>query len=91
MESHEEMLHIDAMQTGSKCPREIINLDLGICPARFYIKKYKLTFLHKTLNQQEDSSMLRFFKAPLDSPSKGDWVSEVKRLDYRIFNRNIIA
>ena len=42
IESYEERLLIDALKTGSKCPRAILYLDLGVCPARFIVKKYKL-------------------------------------------------
>ena len=61
-------------------------LDLGILPARFQIKKYKLNFLHYILNQKEDTLIHRFFLAQLDNPTKGDWVSEVKGwiIDYEI-------
>ena len=79
LESYEERLLIEALQTGSKCPRAILYLDLGLCPARFQIKKYKLNFLHYILNQQMDSLMYTFFQAQLENPSKGDWVSEVKQ------------
>ena len=68
------------MKTGSKCPRAILYLDLGPCPARFVIKKYKLNFLHYILNQDEESLINRFFKAQLYSPVKGDWVSEMKNV-----------
>ena len=54
------------------------NLDLGICPARFQIKQYKLNFLHYILNQEEESLLLKFFQAQLDNPTKRDWVSQVK-------------
>ena len=68
------------MQTGSKCPRAILYLDLGVCPARFAVKKYKLNFLYYILKQEENSLLSRFFKAQLENPTKGDWVSEMKKL-----------
>ena len=49
IETYEERLLIAALKTGSKCPRSILYLDLGILPARFQIKKYKLNFLHYIL------------------------------------------
>ena len=55
IETYEEKVIIEALKTGSKCPRAIIYLDLGIYPARFQIKKYKLNFLHYILNQHEES------------------------------------
>ena len=39
LKAYEERLLIETMQTGSKCTRAIIYLDLGIYPARFQIKK----------------------------------------------------
>ena len=45
IESYEEILLVEAMQTGSKCPRAVLYLDLGLCPARFVVKKYKLNFI----------------------------------------------
>ena len=36
---------IDALQTGRKCRRAIMYLDLGICPARFQIKKIQIEFI----------------------------------------------
>jgi hypothetical protein len=80
LESYEERLFIEALKTGSKCPRAIMYLDLGVCPARFIIKKYKLNFLHYILNQPEESFMKTFFEAQMNHPSKGDWVSEMKNL-----------
>ena len=55
IETYEERLLTDAMQTGSKCPRAILYLDLGVCPARFVVKKYKLNFLYYILKQEENS------------------------------------
>ena len=68
------------MKTGSKCPRAVLYLDLGLCPARFVIKKYKLNFLHYILNQDDESLLKQFFKAQMDFPVKGDWVSEMKEM-----------
>ena len=79
IETYEERLLTDAMQTGSKCPRAILYLDLGVCPARFVVKKYKLNFLHYILNQHEKSLLHRFFTAQLENPTKGDWVTEMKK------------
>ena len=86
LESYEEKLLIESLKTGVKCPRAIVYLDLGLCPARFVVKKYKLNFLHHILNQQEESLMFRFFKAQMENPSKGDWVSEIRDwiCDYEI-------
>ena len=78
LESYEERLFIEALKTGSKCPRAIIYLDLGVCPARFIIKKYKLNLLHYILNQPEESLIKTFVKAQMSNPSKGDWLSEMK-------------
>ena len=88
IESYEERLLVEAMQTGSKCPRAVLYLDLGLCPARFVVKKYKLNFLHYILNQHEESLLFRFFIAQVESPSKGDWVSETKKwiIEYKIAN-----
>ena len=41
IETYEEKLFVKALKTGSKCPRSIMYLDLGILPARFQIKMYK--------------------------------------------------
>ena len=60
LESYEERLLLESIQTGSKCPRSILYLDLGVCPARFVVKKYKLNFLHYILNQHEQSLLKRF-------------------------------
>ena len=78
IEAYEEKLLVEALKTGSKCPRSIMYLDLGILPARFQIKKYKLNFLHYILNQPEVSLLHRFFLAQMENPTKGDWVSEVQ-------------
>ena len=47
--------------------------------ARFVVKKYKLNFLHYILNQHEKSLLHRFFTAQLENPTKGDWVTEMKK------------
>ena len=80
LESYEEELLFKVLKTGIKCPRSIIYLDLGLWPARFQIKKYKLNYLHVILNQETNSTLYQFFKAQLESPVKGDWVSEIKQL-----------
>ena len=70
IETYEERLLTDAMQTGSKCPRAILYLDLGVCPARFVVKKYKLNFLYYILKQEENSLLSRFLKPNLKTPQK---------------------
>ena len=47
---YDERLLIEAMYTGNNCPRTILYIDLGVCPARFVVKKYKLNFLHYIIN-----------------------------------------
>ena len=80
IETYEESLFTEAMQTGSECPTAILYLDLGVCPARFVVKKYKLNFLYYILKQEENSFLSRFFKAQLETPTKGGWGSEMKKL-----------
>ena len=80
IESYEERLLIEAIQTGSKCPRAILYLELGLCPARFIINKYKLNFLHYILNQDNQSLLKLFFQAQMDFPVKVDRVSEMKEI-----------
>ena len=47
-------------------------------PCKVKGQKYKLNVLHYIMNQHEKTLLFTFFKVQMESPTKGDWVSEVK-------------
>ena len=78
IEKTEESTLRDLVKTKFSAPRHILYLELGIIPARFVIKQRKLMYLKTILDNTEHSLLKKTYKAQLKSPTRGDWVSEVK-------------
>ena len=53
-------------------------LEMGCLPIRFIIKSRRIMFLHYILSEDDNSLMLKFFKAQLENPSPGDWAVQVQ-------------
>ena len=80
IEQIEEGVIQNVFKTLKSCPRHLLYLEGGMVPARHQVRRMKLNFLHYILNQPNDSLMFKMFKAEMNNPTKGDWVSEVKQL-----------
>ena len=66
--------------TTTKC---MLYLESGVRPIRFHIMARRLMFLWYILNEDESSLILRFFKAQMTNPGKGDWINQVNEdLEY---------
>ena len=76
-----ERLDVNLLQEVSECsrsvPHELYYLEFGVLPISYIIKIRKQMFLHHILHQEEQSLLYRFFMAQLNSPTKGDWATEV--------------
>ena len=66
--------------TTTKC---MLYLESGVRPIRFHIMARRLMFLWYILNEDDSSLILRFFKAQMTNPGKGDWINQVNEdLEY---------
>ena len=79
MEGIEEDCLRQLLETGKNCPISILYLDTGHLPARFQIKIMMLHFLKYILKQRKNTLLYRFFEAQCENPTKGDWVSNMKK------------
>ena len=76
----EELTFRDLVKTKFSAPRHILYLELGIIPARFVIKQRKIMYLKTMLNNTDNSLLRKTYKSQIKSPTRGDWVSEVKEI-----------
>ena len=58
-------------------PKEMLFLEMGCMPIRNFIRERRLSFLHYTLNEDEESMVNKFFKSQLKNKTKKDWVNTV--------------
>ena len=68
------------LNTRQNCPKAVLNLETGHQPARFQIFKMMLNFLKYILDQESSSLISKNFIAQKESPTKGDWVTFVRKL-----------
>ena len=68
------------LETGKNGPMSLLYFETGHLPARFQIEIIMLNFLHYILQLERDFLMSKFFKAQSENPTKGDWVSNVKKI-----------
>ena len=68
------------LETGSKCSISLLYLETGQLPARFHIQIMMLNFLKYILQQDQNSLIFKFFMAQNEQPTKGDWVSNIKKI-----------
>ena len=78
IESIEEDCLRQILKTGKNCPMSLLYLETGVLPARFQIRIMMLNFLHYILQQNQNSLIQKFFRAQCDSPTRNDWVSNIK-------------
>ena len=76
----EEDCLVKILNTGSKVQTSLLYLETGQLPARFQIDIMMLNFLKYILHQDKNSLMSRFFLAQCLHPTRGDWVSNVKKI-----------
>ena len=55
-------------------------METGHIPARFQIQILILNFLKYILGQNKESLIFRFFKAQCQMSTKGDWISNIKKI-----------
>ena len=77
IESVDDILIKNLFQISSCVPIDLLYLEIGVWPIRFVIKKRRCLYLHRILQQTEDSTLFRFFLAQLKDPKQGDWASQV--------------
>ena len=61
----------------SKTPLEVLYLELGCKPLRFYLMSKRVNYLHYLLNLKETELLHKVFTAQLKNPVKGDWVLQI--------------
>ena len=66
-------------------PSELLYLETGCIPLNEIIKCRRINYLHDLLKRNENELVVRFFKAQLRNPSKGDW-TEIVKADLIDFN-----
>ena len=79
-----EVRHLERIEEGylrkvfnttKGCPITQLYLAVGHTPARFEIQKMRLLYLKYILEEDDTSSLSKFFKLQLKFPAKGDWAS----------------
>ena len=75
IERIEETYLRQLISTRRFCTISMLYLEFGVWPARFEIIRMRLLFLKYILNQDEKSTLYRFFKKQSQTKYKGDWVS----------------
>ena len=63
------------LNTSKGCPITQLYLAVGHTPARFEIQKMRLLYLKYILEEDDESSLSKFFQLQLEFPTKGDWAS----------------
>ena len=76
LESVDQML-ISNLFECYNVPIDLLYLEIGVWPIRYIIMKRRCLYLHHILQQQENSTLFKFFLAQLENPSYGDWASQV--------------
>merc|ERR1712026_630621 len=77
LESVDEILLRKVFSAHSKTPIEAFYLESGNIPIRFILMPRRLNFLHYIMNEDDNSLLKKFFKAQMEFPVKGDWVTMV--------------
>ena len=95
IEKMEEACLVKILDTGSKVQTALLYLETGQLPARFQIDIMMLNFLKYLLHHDKSFLISRFFWAQCLHPTKGDWVSNIKKvlikIEYDISFEEIIS
>ena len=67
------------LNTSKGCPITQLYLAVGHTPARFEIQKMRLLYLKYILEEDDESSLSKFFQLQLEFPTKGDWASTCQK------------
>jgi hypothetical protein len=68
------------LDTGKNCPVTLLYLETGQLPAKFQIQIMVLNFLKYILDQDKNTLIHKFFTAQCQNPTKGDWVSNTRKI-----------
>ena len=80
IERIEEECLFKILEAGKNCPTSLLYLETGQLPARNQIKTMMQNFLKYILDQKRESLLSKFFTAQCENPTKGDWVSNIKKI-----------
>ena len=80
LEQIEESVLQEVFITKRSCLKHLMYLDIGLYPARYQVHRQMLNFLQYILQQPSGSLLYRMFTVQQENPTKGDWVSLVKKL-----------
>ena len=58
--------------------KEMLYLETGTIPIRFLIRIRRLMYFHYLLNEEEQSLVNKVLKMQMKTPSKDDWINQVK-------------
>ena len=75
IERIEENFLRKVLKTTKGCPLVQLYLEMGHNPARLEIQKTRLLYMQYILQQNEDSTIFRFFNLQLEQPTRGDWAA----------------
>ena len=75
IERIEENFLRKVLKTTKGCPIVQLYLEMGHNPARLEIQKTRLLYMQYILQQDEDSTILKFFNLQVDYPTRGDWAA----------------
>ena len=79
LEQIEESVLQEVFITKRSCLKHLMYLDIGLYPARYQVHRQMLNFLQYILQQPSGSLLYRMFTVQQENPTKGDWVSLVKK------------
>ena len=74
IERIEESFLRQLISTRRFCKISLLYLEFGLWPARFEMKRLRLLFLQYILNQDENSTIFKFFQTQFKTKIKGDFV-----------------
>ena len=77
LEEIDETLLRRILNAHSKTPLEALYLELGCLPLRYIIKARRINYLRYLANLKEDELLYEFYKAQVNFPGKGDWITTV--------------
>ena len=90
LEIIEEFFMRKLLNTTKGCPISQMYLELGQMPARFHIYKMRCLFLKYILDQDQKSTIFRFFKLQMENKIRGDWVSTcMQNMKYLNINKSL--
>ena len=77
IERIEENFLRKVLKTSKGCPIVQLYLELGHTPARLEIQKMRVLFFQYILQENDESTLKKFFNLQLEKPTRKDWASTV--------------